>query len=157
MHCPIDLQGHLSIFKVTRLKNRRFRAKLGVSGLYLQFEFTDGYEMMHKDWRSIEEVPYCFSRFSVKLQGHRAKKISTMTQDWDFSDYNSNSNSQMAMKWCSNLEVARSGVLLFFKVVREISMSQGTNIADFERNWAFPDCHSSWIHRWLWYDVQSLK
>ena len=27
---------------------------------YLQFEFTDGYEMMHKDWSSIEEVPYCF-------------------------------------------------------------------------------------------------
>ena len=31
--------------------------------------------MMHKAWSSIEEVPYCFSRSSVKLQGHAAKKI----------------------------------------------------------------------------------
>ena len=29
-------------------KNRRFSPKLGVSGLYLQFEITDGCEMMHK-------------------------------------------------------------------------------------------------------------
>ena len=41
-------------------KNRRFRPKLGVSGRYLQFELTDGYEMMHKDWTSIEDVQYCF-------------------------------------------------------------------------------------------------
>ena len=25
-----------------------------------QFEFIDGFEMMHKAWRSVEEVPYCF-------------------------------------------------------------------------------------------------
>ena len=31
----------------------------------LQFEFTNGYEMMHKTWSSTEEVPYCFSRSSV--------------------------------------------------------------------------------------------
>ena len=24
------------------------------------FEFTDGYEMIHKAWSSIEEVPYCY-------------------------------------------------------------------------------------------------
>ena len=30
--------------------------------------------MMHKAWSSIEEVPYCFWRSSVKLQGHTAKK-----------------------------------------------------------------------------------
>ena len=90
----------------TAKKNRRFRHQLGISGLYLQFQITDGYEMMHKDWRSIEEVPYCFSRLCVKFQGHRAKKILTLTQNWDFSDCNSSSNSQIAMKWCSNLAVA---------------------------------------------------
>ena len=31
-----------------------------------QFEFTDGYEMMHKAWYSIEEVSYCFSRSPIK-------------------------------------------------------------------------------------------
>ena len=30
--------------------------------------------MMHKAWSSIEEVPYCFWRSSVKFQGHTALK-----------------------------------------------------------------------------------
>ena len=33
-------------FKVTRDKNYRFAAEFGVSGLQLQFELTDGYDMM---------------------------------------------------------------------------------------------------------------
>ena len=39
----------------------------------LKFEFTDGFEIMHKAWSSIEQVPCCFSRSSVKLQGHTEK------------------------------------------------------------------------------------
>ena len=61
----VKFQGH------TAKKNRRFQPKLGISGLYLQFEITDDYGMMHKDWHSIEEVPYCFSMLSVKFPGHR--------------------------------------------------------------------------------------
>ena len=56
--CPIVFQGHTSNCKVTRL-----------------IEFTNGYEMMHQAWSSIEEVPYCFSRSSVKFEGHMALKI----------------------------------------------------------------------------------
>ena len=41
-------------------KNRRVWPRLSVSGLLLQFEFTNGYEMMNKAWSSIEELPYCF-------------------------------------------------------------------------------------------------
>ena len=41
-------------------KNRPIWPRLGVSGLQLQFEFTNGYEMLHKAWNSIEEVPYCY-------------------------------------------------------------------------------------------------
>ena len=44
-------------------KDRRIWPKLGVCGLELQFKCTNGYEMMHKAWSSIEEVPYFF-------QGH---------------------------------------------------------------------------------------
>ena len=55
-------------------KNHRIWPKLGVSGLLLQFEYINGYEMMHKAWSSIEEVPYCFWRWSFKFQGHMAKK-----------------------------------------------------------------------------------
>ena len=64
----VKLQGH------TAQKNCRFWAKLGVSGLYLQFEFTDGFEMMHKAWCSTEEVPYYFSGSSIKFRGHMLKK-----------------------------------------------------------------------------------
>ena len=45
----------------------------------VQFELTNGFEMMHKVWCSIEEVPYCFSRSFVKFQGNRG---------WLFDDFN---------------------------------------------------------------------
>ena len=37
--------------------------------------------MMHKAWSSIGEMPYCFSRSSVKFQGHTGQKI----DDFDVS------------------------------------------------------------------------
>ena len=40
-----------------------------------KFEFNDGFEMMHKVWRGIEEVPYCFSMWSIKFQGHTGQKV----------------------------------------------------------------------------------
>ena len=79
--------GALLFFKVTRqisrwhgTKNCRFWPELGVSGLSLQFEFTHGFEMMHKAWYSIKEVPHCFPRSSVKFQGHTRQKTSILTQ-----------------------------------------------------------------------------
>ena len=69
------------------------------------FEFTNGYEMMHKAWSSIEEVPYCFSRSSVKFQGHTALKIVEFDPDWAFPDCNSSFNTPMVTKWCTKLEV----------------------------------------------------
>ena len=62
--------------------------------------------MMHKAWSSIEEVPYCFSRSSVKFQGHTALKIVEFDPDWAFPDCNSSLNSPMAKKWCTKLEIA---------------------------------------------------
>ena len=104
--------GALLFFKVIRQisrshssKNRWIWPRLGVSGLYLQFEITHGYEMMHKAWSSIEEVPYCFSRSSVKFQGHTALKIVKFYPNWAFTDCNSSLNSPMATKWCTKLEV----------------------------------------------------
>ena len=97
------------IYQISRShgsKNRRIWPRLGISGLYLQFEFTNGYEMMHKGWSSIEEVPYCFSRSSVKFEGHMAKKIVDFDPNWAFPDCNSSMNSPMGMKCCTKLEVA---------------------------------------------------
>ena len=62
--------------------------------------------MMHKAWCSIEEVPYCFSRSSVKFQRHTALKFIKFDPNWAFPDCNSILNSPMAMKWCTKLEVA---------------------------------------------------
>ena len=96
-------------------KNRRFWPKLGVSGLYLQFGITDGSEMMHKAWSSIEEVPYCFSRSSVKFQGHTALKFVEFDPNWAFPDCNSSLNLPMAMKCCTKLERAKGRCPIVFQ------------------------------------------
>ena len=36
--------------------------------------------MMHKAWSSIEEVPYCFSRSSIKFQVHTGQKLPILTR-----------------------------------------------------------------------------
>ena len=96
-------------------KNRRFWPKLGVSGLYLQFGITNGYEMMHKPWSSIEEVPCCFPRWSVKFLGHTALKIVEFDLNLAFPDCNSSLISQMAMKCCTKLETVKERCPIVFQ------------------------------------------
>ena len=96
-------------------KNRRFWPKLGVSGLYLQFGITDASIMMHKAWSSIEEVPYCLSRSSVKFQGHTALKFVEFDPNWAFPDCNSSLNLPMAMKCCTKLETAKGRCPIVFQ------------------------------------------
>ena len=71
--------------------------------------------MMHRAWSSIEEVPYCFSRSYVKLQGHTALKIVKFDPNWAFLDCNSSLNSQMAMKCCTKLETAKKRCPVVFQ------------------------------------------
>ena len=94
--------------------------------------------MLHKAWSSIEEVPYCFSRSSVKFQGHTALKIVEFDPNWPFPDSNSSLNTPMAMKWCIKLEVALKrcpivfqGHLSNFKVTRLKKSSNLTQIGRF--------------------------
>ena len=63
--------------------------------------------MMHRAWSSIVEVPYCFSRSSIKFQGDTALKIVEFDPNWAFPDCNSSLNSPMAMKCCTKLETAK--------------------------------------------------
>ena len=79
-------RGALSFFKVIRqisrshgTKNRLFDPNWGFP---IAFEFTDGFEMMHKAWCSTEDVPYHFSRSSIKFQGHTGWKIDNLDQIW---------------------------------------------------------------------------
>ena len=150
-------RGALLFFKVIRKisrshgsKNRRIWPRLGVSGLLLQFEYTNGYEMMHKAWSSIEEVPYCFSRSSVKFQGHTSLKIVEFDPNWAFPDCNSSLKSPMARKWCTKLEVAKKRCPIVFqghpsncKVTRLKKSSILTQIGRFRT------VTPAWIHRWL--------
>ena len=71
--------------------------------------------MKQKAWRSIEEVPYCFSRSCVKLQGHTAQKIIDFNPNWAFPDCNSSLNSPMAMKCCTKLETAKERCPVVFQ------------------------------------------
>ena len=71
--------------------------------------------MMHKAWSSIEEVPYCFSRSSVKFQGHIALKFVEFDSNWAFPDCNSSLNSPMAMKCCTKLETAKKRCPIVFQ------------------------------------------
>ena len=57
--CPVVFHGHLSNFKV-----------------------TEGFKMMHKAWCNLEEVPYNFSRWSIKFQGHTGEKFDDFYPIW---------------------------------------------------------------------------
>ena len=71
--------------------------------------------MMHIAWSSIEEVPYCFLRSSIKFQGHTAKKIVEFDPNWAFPDCNSSLNPPMAMKCCTKLETAKERCPIVFQ------------------------------------------
>ena len=114
--------------------------------------------MVHIAWCCLEEVPYCFSRSSVKFQGHTALKIVEFDPDCAFPDCNSSLNSPMAKKWCTKLEVAlKRCPIVFqghpsnFKVTRLLKSSNLTQIGHFRT------LTQVLIHQWLWNDTESLK
>ena len=99
--------------------------------------------MMHRAWSSIVEVPYCFSRSYVKLQGHTALKIVEFDPNWAFPDCNSSLNSKLetAKERCpivfqghpSNFKVTRyktSPILTQIGRFRTIGRSQLSNPSD---------------------------
>ena len=145
-------QGQRSKVKVTEVKTQLslFRT--------LQFEFTYGDEMMHKAYCCLGEVPYCFSRSSIKFRDHTAKKnrrfltqircFQTVTpvwiQWWLWNDKTRDKKSLIFTRivrfrtvtlvwiywWLSNdaqsLKQHRRGVVMFFKVIHQMSRSHGT-------------------------------
>ena len=76
--CPFVFKVIRQISRSHETDNCRFWPKMGASGL--QFELTDGYEMMHKAWSGIEEVPYCFQGHPSNFKVTQDKKMPTFTQ-----------------------------------------------------------------------------
>ena len=92
-------QGHLSNFKVTQDKKIvDFDPNWEFTDCNSGLNWTHGFEMMHKAWCSIEEVPYCFPRSSIKFGGHKGQKIANFGPNWVFPDCNSSLNSPMDLK-----------------------------------------------------------
>ena len=104
----VKFQGH------TALKIVEFDPDWSFPDCYSHFEFTNDSEMMHTAWSSIEDVPYCFLRSSVKFQGHTALKIVEFDPNWRFLDCSSSLNSPMAMKCCTKLETAKERCPIVF-------------------------------------------
>ena len=61
----------------TGQNNRQFLLELSVSGLFIQFEFTDGFEIIPNAWYSIEQVPYFLRGHPLDMKVIRAE-ISTI-------------------------------------------------------------------------------
>ena len=118
--CPIFFEGHPLNFKVTRDKYPWFWAELRVSRLSLQFQFTDGFEMIPKAWSSIKEVLYCLSRSSIKFQGHTRQKIAILTQIERFWIVTAVWIHQWVWNNAQSLMLYRRGALLFFEVIHQI-------------------------------------
>ena len=102
------------------------------------------WQMRCDAWSSIEEMPYCFWRSYVKFEGHRGhKKSPILTQIGRFRTV----TLVWILRWVWNdavsLKQHRRSALLFFKVICQISRSQGTKIVGFDPKWAFPDCNTS--------------
>ena len=127
--------GYRSKVKVTEVITQLSR---------FQFEFTYDDEMMDKAWCCLWEVPYCFSRSSVKFQGHTAKqKSSILTQIGCFRTVTAVWIHQWLRNDEQSLEYHRRGALLFVNVISLISRSHGTMNRRFDLNWAFPDSNFS--------------
>ena len=71
----VKFQGHTGQKMPILTRIERFRTEL-------RFELTNGFEMMLEAWCSIEEVPYYFSRSSIKFQGHTGWKVHGLDQIW---------------------------------------------------------------------------
>ena len=85
--------------------------------------------MMHKAWCSIEEVPYCFPRPSIKFQGHKGQKIDDLDQIWARLLGRSQLSNPSDLP-CSRSYVKLQGHMAIkivdFKVICQISRSHGS-------------------------------
>ena len=84
--------------------------------------------MTHKDWRSIKEVPYCFSRPSIKFQDHTGQTNLQFYLNWEFPGCNSSS---MALKWYTKLAVVKKNTLLLLGVIHQFLKSYLTKNRQF--------------------------
>ena len=93
---------------------------------------------------SIEEVPYCFSKSSVKFQGNAGQTIAKFDPNWVFPDWNS------SLKFTEGYEMMHTDWSCIKEVPYRISRLSvkfqghtGPKIAYFHPSWAFLDSNST--------------
>ena len=82
----------------------------------------------------------------AKGQGHRSSKIKVTDVITKLSHCRTVTPVWIHIWWwndAQSLMLIRRYVLLFFKVIRQISRSRRTKSADFDPNWPFLECNSS--------------
>ena len=92
--------------------------------------------MMHKAWSSREEVPYYFSRSSVKFQGHKWQKLPILTRIECFRTVTAVWIHRWLWNDAQGLMQYRRGALLFFEVINQIWRSHGLKNRRFESNFS---------------------
>ena len=127
-----------------RSRSQKSKRNLTVSGPLLQFDFTYDDKMMHKAWSSIEEVPYCFSRLSIKFQGNMGQKRSILTQIGRFRTVTPVRIHWWLWNHAQSLKQDRRGCPIVFQGPKSnFKVTRDKKIADFDPNWAFPDSNLS--------------
>ena len=114
------------IYQISRshgTKYHLFRAELGVSGLWLQFDSTDGYEMMHKAWCSIGEVPYIFEGHPSNFKVTQDIKNRRFLPELGVSGLQLPFGITDGFKMKQKLDIVQKIVLLFFTITHQVSRS----------------------------------
>ena len=118
---------------------------------------TNGFEMMQKAKRSIEEVFYCFLKVIHQISRSRGTKNRQFCPpNWAFLDCNSSFNSPMALKWCTKLSVVlKRCPIVFHGHLSNFKVTVDKNLPIFTQIGRFWTVTTVWIQWWLWNNAQS--
>ena len=100
-------------------------------------------EMIHIAWCCLEEVPYCFSRSSVKFQGHTALKSPNLTQIGRFRTVAPVWIHQWLWNAAQSLSSIEEVPYCFWRSSVKFQGHTALKNVEFDPDWAFPDCNSS--------------
>ena len=81
---------------------------------------------------------------SCHIQGYMGQKIADFDPNWAFPDCNLSLNLSMVLKLCSKLHVAwKRCPIVFQGHPSNFKVTWEKKITDFDLNWVYPDCNSS--------------
>ena len=132
-------QCQRSKFKVTEVKTQlnRFRT---VTPIWIHiWWWNEGQSLM-----LLRRGALLFLKVIRQISRSHGKKIADFHSNWAFPDCNLRLNLPMGFKWCTKLNVSQKRCPIVFQGhPSSFKVARDTKIADFDLNWACPDCNSS--------------